>query len=245
MTLPVFWAPDLEAASGAEVELDGAEGRHAVVVRRIRVGERVVLTDGAGTRALTEVTATDKTGLRARVIEVSATERPRPELVVVQAIAKGDRAERAVEMLVEIGVDRIVPWAASRSVAVWRGDRAAKSLEKWRSTAREAAKQSRRTWFPVVAEQATTAEAAALVGEADLGLVLHEEAGESLASLAVRGTGRLVLVVGPEGGIAPEELDAFAAAGAHLVRMGETVLRTSTAGVAAVAAVLSRTERWS
>lgn len=245
MTLPVFRydaAADLRV--GAEVGLDGAEGRHAVVVRRIRVGEQLVVTDGAGTRAVLEVSETDRTGLRGRVLEKAVDEEPTPAITVVQAIAKGDRAERAVEMLVEIGVDTIVPWAASRSVAVWRGDRAAKSLERWRSTAREAAKQSRRSWFPSVSEPTTTAEVASLLGGAGLGLALHEEAEQPLAPLVDAAAGRIVLVVGPEGGIAPDELDRFVAAGAHVVRMGETVLRTSTAGVAAVAAVLSRTGRW-
>ena len=160
---------------------------------------------------------------------------------MVQAIPKGERAELAVEVLTEIGVDTIVPWAASRSVGVWRGERAAKSLAKWRATAREAAKQSRRAWFPEVTEMATTAEVVGRIASADLALVLHEEASVPIAPIA--GVAHVVLIVGPEGGIAPEELEAFS--GARTVSLGPTVLRTSTAGVAAVAALLSGSARWS
>jgi 16S rRNA (uracil1498-N3)-methyltransferase len=160
---------------------------------------------------------------------------------VVQALPKGDRGELAVELLTEIGVARIVPWAAARSVAVWRGDRAAKSLAKWQATAREAAKQARRAWFPEVTPLATTADIVALLAGTSLGLVLHEGATHALP---VELPDSVVLVVGPEGGLAPEELEAFEAAGARPVRLGAEVLRTSTAGVAAVAALLSRTPRW-
>ena len=165
-------------------------------------------------------------------------------MVVVQALPKGDRGELAVEVLTEIGVARIVPWAAARSVAVWRGDRAAKSLARWRGTAREAAKQARRAWFPEVGELASTAEVVELLAGASLALVLHEEASEPLAAVDVPSVGTVVLVVGPEGGLAPDELAAFAEAGARTVRLGAEVLRTSTAGVAAVSALLARTERW-
>ena len=138
-----------------------------------------------------------------------------------------------------------MPWAASRSVAVWKGERAVKSLSRWRSTAREAAKQARRSWFPEVDELASTADVSALLGAASLGVVLHEEASVPLASLDVPATGAVVIVVGPEGGLTEEEVAAFVAAGATSVRLGAEVLRTSTAGVAAAAALLSRTPRWS
>jgi 16S rRNA (uracil1498-N3)-methyltransferase len=162
----------------------------------------------------------------------------------VQAIPKGDRGELAVEVLTEVGVARIVPWAASRSVAVWKGERAGKSLARWRATAREASKQARRPWFAEVLPMAMTAEVAALVASADLAVVLHQEAASSLGSLDVPSAGSLVVVVGPEGGLTDDEVAAFEAAGAHAVRLGSEVLRTSTAGVAAVAALLSRTSRW-
>lgn len=242
MTLPVFLGPVTGVAVGDSVVVEGDEARHAVVVRRARVGEEVVLVDGVGTAVTCAVTSTSKTSLGVHVSAVVLVPVPAPHVTVVQAIPKGDRGELAVEVLTEIGVDRIIPWAAARSVGVWRGERAARSLAKWQSTARQAGKQSRRAWLPEVVPMATTAEVVALVAEADLAVVLHEAADAPLASLPVDGVETIVVVVGPEGGITEEELAALGAA--HVVRMGESVLRTSTAGVAAVAALLSRTSRW-
>ncbi|MGZ4494328.1 MAG: 16S rRNA (uracil(1498)-N(3))-methyltransferase [Nocardioides sp.] len=244
MSLPVFVHEALAGlTAGASVELDGDEARHAVVVKRIRVGEQVALTDGAGTTATVTVVATSKSSLTATVDSVVSSEPEMPRVVVVQAIPKGDRGELAVEMLTEVGVDVVVPWAASRSVAVWKGDRAAKALAKWRSTAREAAKQARRSWFPEVTEMVGTDEVVALLRDASVPVVLHEAASGPIADLPVPGRGEIVIVVGPEGGISDEELAAFARVGAEPVRLGSSVLRTSTAGVAATAALLART-RW-
>lgn len=243
MTLPVFLSDAVTtAAPGAEVVLDGDEGRHAATVKRIRVGEQVVLTDGAGRSAVCTVLTAGKASLTARVESVERTDRALPHVTVVQAIPKGDRGELAVEMLTEIDVDRIVPWTASRSVAVWRGERVARSLAKWRAASRSAAKQARRSWLPEVTEPAGTAEVAALLADAGLAVVLHEDASVPLAALSLEGVDSVVVVVGPEGGISDEELAAFGSA--EVVRLGSSVLRTSTAGVAAVAALLSRTPRW-
>jgi 16S rRNA (uracil1498-N3)-methyltransferase len=246
VSLPLFLSGSVtDASPGATVVLDGDEGRHAATVMRIRPGEQLVLTDGAGTSATGTVTDAGKATLSVRVDTVTHADRPVPSVTVVQAIPKGDRGELAVEMLTEIDVDRIVPWAASRSVAVWRGERAAKSLAKWRSAARAASKQARRSWLPEVAAMATTSEVVELLGEADLAVVLHEAAQVPLAALPLEGVERVVVVVGPEGGISEEELAAFAAAGGEIVRLGTSVLRTSTAGVVAVSALLARTVRWS
>jgi 16S rRNA (uracil1498-N3)-methyltransferase len=244
VSLPVFLHPGLAPVRvGGRVELTGEEAHHAVVVRRVRVGEQVVLTDGAGTTATLTVTQTDPTTLTGTVDATAATEPELPRVVVVQAIPKGERGVLAVEMLTEVGVDVIVPWAAARCVAVWRGDRETKALARWRSTAREAAKQARRSWFPEVAETATTADVVRLLEKASVPVVLHEAASGPLADLPVPGRGEIVVVVGPEGGITEDELAQFAAVGAEPVRMGTSVLRTSTAGVAATAALLART-RW-
>jgi 16S rRNA (uracil1498-N3)-methyltransferase len=241
----VFLVPSLAGVAVRDsVEVGGDEARHAVVVRRTRVGERIALTDGEGATAVVEVTAAEKATLVGLVHEITFAEREMPRLVVVQAIPKGDRGELAVEMLTEVGADVIVPWAAARSVAVWREDRAAKSLARWRSTAREAAKQARRSWFPEVTEMASTEDVVGLLGKASVPVVLHEAASGPLADLPVPGRGEIVIVVGPEGGISEEELAAFADVGAEAVRMGSSVLRTSTAGVAAAAALLSRSPRW-
>jgi len=245
MSLPVHLVPSLEGvAAGSVVRVEGDEAHHAVAVRRMRVGESLVLTDGKGGLTVGEVEATGKRTLDVRVTTYDAVAEPTPSVTVVQALAKGDRGERAVEVLTEVGVARIVPWAAERSVAVWKGEREAKSLAKWRSTAREAAKQSRRAWHPEVAEPASTDDVRELVTTADLAVVLHEEASSSLAALAVPETGTILVVVGPEGGLTEDEVAAFVGAGAHAVRLGTEVLRTSTAGVAATAAILASTSRW-
>jgi 16S rRNA (uracil1498-N3)-methyltransferase len=246
MSLPVHLVPSLSGVDvGSEVGVDGDEAHHAVAVRRLRVGERVVLTDGEGVSVIGEVTSTGKRRFTVEVSSVNVDPVPDPAVVVVQAIAKGDRGELAVEVLTEIGVAQVVPWAASRSVAVWKGERGDKALARWRSTAREAAKQARRTWLPDVAPLASTADVVRLVGGADLAVVLHEAAAASLSTLAVPAGGRLLVVVGPEGGLTDDEITSFTDAGAVSVRLGAEVLRTSTAGVAAVAALLSRTPRWS
>lgn len=238
--LPFFLAALQDAD---RLTLEGPEAHHAFV-RRLRPGERVAVTDGAGRLALGSVVSSSRSALVVDIVDVHLLPQPSPALTVVQAIPKGERADRTVEVLTEIGVDRIVPWTAARCVATWRGDRVEKSLTRWRTTARESAKQARRPWVPEVAEPADTAGVAALLGSADLGVVLHESATDHLASLTVPANGSVVVVVGPEGGLTEEEVARFAEVG-RVARMGETVLRTSTAGVAAAAALLSRTPRWS
>ena len=244
MTLPCHLA-DLDAATpGSVVEVTGDEAHHAVVVRRLREGEPVMLTDGHGTRATGVVTWTGKRAFTVTLDSVVREERPTPAFTVVQALPKGDRGELAVEVLTEVGVGRVVPWAAARSVAVWRGERAVRSHAKWRSTAREAAKQARRSWHPIVDPLASTEQVVELVRAAPTALVLHEEARTGLADVDLVGD-HVVLVVGPEGGLTDDEVSAFAEAGAATVRLGEEVLRNSTAGVVAVGALLARTPRWS
>jgi 16S rRNA (uracil1498-N3)-methyltransferase len=157
-------------------------------------------------------------------------------------LAKGDRAELAVEMLTEMGVDEIVPWQASRSIVRWSPDRAMRSLEKWRSTAREAAKQSRRLTVPKVSDRVSTAQLAQRVAIVDLALLLHEEAKESLAEVDLPSAGTILIIIGPEGGIAAEELRQLTQAGARSVSISEAVLRTSTAGVVALAGLKLRRE---
>ncbi|MGP3957320.1 16S rRNA (uracil(1498)-N(3))-methyltransferase [Nonomuraea sp. 3N208] len=241
MTVPVFLSEELD---GPELTLGGPEGRHAASVRRLRAGERVDLTDGAGTVAECVVREVLKDALRLDVLARYRVEAPQPRLVVVQGLPKGDRGELAVEMMTEAGVDVIVPWAAARSITQWKGDKVAKGLARWRSTAREAGKQARRFHLPEVTELASTAGVEALLAGAALGVVLHEEAAEPLSGVELPAGGDIVMVVGPEGGVSEEELARFQAAKAVPVLLGPTVLRTSTAGVAAAAVLLARTGRW-
>lgn len=241
---PMFLAPTDRIVAGDRVVLDGPEGRHAATVRRVRPGERVDCTDGAGLLVRCQVTAAGRDRLDLAVLERDRQPPPQPRIVVIQALPKADRGELAVELLTEVGVDEVVPWAAARCVQRWSGDRGQRALARWRSVAREAAKQSRRTWLPAVAELASTAAVTARLPAADLGVVLHPNAAAPLAAAAVPATGTVVIVVGPEGGLDAAELDAFAAADATAYRLGPTVLRTSTAGVVAVATLLARSPRW-
>lgn len=247
-TPPLFLADDgrlpAEPQAGDAVVLDGPEGRHAATVRRLGPGERVDLTDGAGLRVVTTVAAAGRDRLDLVVVRREREREPVPRLVVVQALAKGDRGELAVELLTEVGADEVVPWAAARSVVEWRGERGARALARWRATAREAAKQSRRTRLPAVTEPATTREVAERLRGAALGLVLDAAGSVPLAGVEPPRTGEVVLVVGPEGGATPHELAAFSEAGARSARLGPTVLRTSTAGAAAVALLSARAGRW-
>jgi 16S rRNA (uracil1498-N3)-methyltransferase len=245
VTLPVFHAPRADLTSGAEIHVGGSEGRHASTVRRLRVGEQLALTDGQGLVARGTVTAVARDGLVVAVAERDEVPRPTPTLVVVQALPKGDRGELAVELMSEIGVDVIVPWAAHRCVARWEGDRAERGMSRWRSTAREAAKQSRRAWWPTVEPLASTADVVRRIAGADRSYVLNEAATTPLASETTSHDGEVVVVVGPEGGVTPVETDEFLAAGAHSVSIGPNVLRTSTAGLVAAVVLLAGAPRWS
>lgn len=240
---PVFLAGTSQLDAGS-IRLDGPEGRHASAVRRLRRGEPVVVTDGAGQVAECRVESVDRSALTCAVERRYEEPPPQPRLVVVQALPKGDRALLAVEALTEVGVDVIVPWAAERCVTHWRGDRLARGPERWRASAREATKQSRRAWLPDVRDLATTEDVCALLAAADCPAVLHESARQSLSDVEVPALGDIVVVVGPEGGLTDDELSAFADRGAEAFQAGPTVLRTSTAGTAAAAVLLSRTQRW-
>lgn len=241
-TAPVFVVAPGELGAG-EVVLDGPEGHHAAQVRRVKAGEHVDLVDGEGTRAHCVVTAVERGRVTVRVGESTHEPAPSPRLVVVQALAKGDRGERAVELLTEVGVDEIVPWSAARSVVQWQGERGEKALQRWRSTAREASKQSRRARFTEVRAPATTAQVAARVAAAELAVVLFGDAPGSLAEIVPPTTGDIVLVVGPEGDLTDAELRTFDTSAARRSSLGSTVMRTSTAGVVAASVVLSRA-RW-
>lgn len=240
-TPPLFFVDDVPADD--QLLLAGEEGRHAAKVRRLRVGEAVQIGDGRGTVLDCRVTNVRTDGLtldvRARRVEPT----PEPRLVVVQALAKGDRGELAVETMTELGVDEVVPWAAARSIAEWHGQRGERALDRWRKIAREAAKQSRRAWIPVIAPLADETAAADRIKNAT-GILLSESATASVAQQPLPADGEIVIVVGPEGGLTDAELDRFTAAGAAPLRLGSPVLRTSTAGPAALAALSVRLGRW-
>lgn len=248
MTPPVFrcsTATLADAVPGATlISLEGAEGRHAASVRRLREGERVDLVDGAGLRASATVAAVGRDRLDLHLVSRTAEPPPQPRIVVVQALVKGDRTELAVELLTEAGADEVVPWAAERCVVRWDATKADRALRRLRVVADEAAKQARRAHWPVVAPLAGTADVQRRVERADAAYLLHESAAQGFAPSDAPSSGEVVLVVGPEGGISETELAALGRAGASPVRLGPEVLRASTAGVVAVAALASGIGRW-
>jgi 16S rRNA (uracil1498-N3)-methyltransferase len=244
-TPPLFLVDELPA--GGAVVLDGPEGRHAATVRRLRPGEAVQLGDGRGGLAHAVVDAAGRDSVSLTVTDRTQLDPPGPRVLLAQALVKGDRGELAVELATEAGVDGVLPWRAARCVARWEeGARGEKALARWRSTAREAGKQARRAWLPVVEEPVTTAALARRVAEAAAALVLHEAAVDRIADLGAHlpAAGDLLLVVGPEGGVTDTELDELTTAGARPVRLGPEVLRASTAAAVALGALGVLTRRW-
>lgn len=247
MTAALYYVPPgaLDAVEpGGFVVLDGDEGHHAARVKRAAVGEALRVADTAGVCAHCCVEYVDggTVGLRVESVQRPAEESARgPRFVLVQALAKGGRDEQAIETATELGVDAVIAWQADRSIVRWSG-KEAKALAKWAAVLRAASKQSRRVSVPSLEGPLTTAQLAQRLGE-PTAYVLHEEAETRLVAQELPPGGDVVLVVGPEGGIAPVELDRLVAAGATPVRLGAEVLRSSSAGPAALAVLVARS-RW-
>lgn len=246
MTAPLFLV-DSGALDGLAVDdvvdLTGPEAHHAATVVRLAVGEEVLVSDRTGGRVLT--TAQDVSGdlVRLRITARADESEPALRLTLVQALSKDGRDEDAVEAATELGVDAIIPWQADRSIVRWKGPKADKGQRKWANVIERAAKQSRRGRWPRLGDLVTTAGLADLCGPGVTPFVLHEDATTPLAAVDLPAEGEVLLVVGPEGGISPQEIDRLVGAGATPVRLGAQVLRASTAGPAAIA-VLSAKDRW-
>jgi len=252
VTAPVFLVEPGrldEVTSGDVFRLDGAEGRHAGVVQRRAPGERVDVVDTRGVRLVGVVASVGADGVDVRAEAVVREVAPDVRLVLVQALAKGDRDELAIEAATEVGVDAVVPWQAERSIVVWRGERAAKSRARWLGTVRTAAKQARRAWVPdvdvAIESKPLAARTRQVIADGGAVLVLHEDATEPLSEAMLPTAGDVLVVVGPEGGIGDDELARLTDAGARPVRLGPHVLRTSTAGPVALALLSTRLGRWS
>lgn len=241
---PYFLVDDVPPAG--RFLLTGPEGRHAATVRRLRAGESLVLTDGRGSRAPADVIETGRGELTVEVGPAEHVPQPAVRVTLVQALPKGDRGELAVELATEAGVDSVIPWSAQRCISHWKtAEQRTRGVQRWRNAAREAAKQSRRSFVPPVAELASTADVLDLVRGAAAALLLHESATGPLSAAGFPECGDVVLIVGPEGGLTEDELTMFSTAGAIPVRLGPQVLRTSTAGVVALGALGVLTGRWS
>lgn len=273
MTLPVFIAPDAEAlracTRGDSFVLDGDEGFHAATVRRIDVGAMLDVVDGVGLRARCTVIDRAKKSLTLRIDHLEREDQPAIELMLIQALSTGGRDEMAIEMATEVGVDAVMPWQANRSEVRWKGEKAAKGMRKWESTLRSATKQSRRAFIPRLEEARSSAALAQWIAQnAHDGawvLVCHESAEYRLSELLpeLRGLSahsssasasaaqsqpsyppKIAVIVGPEGGVDPDELSLFEAAGAKICLLGNTVLRASSAGPVALSLISDAIGRW-
>jgi 16S rRNA (uracil1498-N3)-methyltransferase len=258
---PVFFtAPGTldQQVPGSAFVLEGTEARHAVTVKRIAVGEAIDIADGAGKRLTGTVTAVAPGELTVECLDLAEEPRPGTRLVLVQALAKGDRDELAAETATELGIDAVIPWQAERSIVRWKAERAAKAHAKWQSVVTAAAKQARRAWIPEVRAAVDGAGLQAAVAAADLAVILHEDAVrplrrvleawlESVGSGEVAddaGSREVLLIVGPEGGISPREVTRLCDAGAVTALLGHHVLRSSTAGPAATVLASDILGRW-
>jgi 16S rRNA (uracil1498-N3)-methyltransferase len=241
--LPLFLA---DSVAGDTVLLVGEEARHAAAVVRVRVGERIRVSDGVSEYVDGIVIAVAKHQVEVRVQSRFSAPPADLRIVVAQALAKGDSSSTAVELLTEVGVDEILPWSALRSIAKWETTttkgtvtQVGKGRERWMSVAREATKQSRRIVIPKIGSLHSTRELIARIHSADCAIVLHESGEEPIAKIPLPNDGEVLLIVGPEGGIDESELELFRLAGAHIAVLGPTVLRSAHAGGVAAAVVMS------
>ena len=235
--LTLFFVDNLPTKVGQIYEFDNEDANHAVRVLRMSAGDVFRLSDGQGSWSDVKTFAVKKKSLEVEVIASGFEEALPTTITVVQALPKSDRAKEAIELLTEAGVDRIVPWQAARSIG--------KASDKFSVTAREASKQSRRLRIPEVTSIATTAQICEAIKVSDLAVVFHESAEVKLSdAITSHNISNLLVIIGPEGGITPVELELFTDAGARTALMGRPILRSAHAGIAAVAALSALLKVW-
>ena len=245
MVEPLFFAAiGKDTVSGSTFVLSGPEAKHAISVRRMLQGEAIAVSDGAGLKVRGTVTNVGKDTLEIIVSSTEALKAPAVQLHLAQALAKGDRDELAIQACTELGLQGVIPWQAERSISIWKDEKKVKGQTRWQTIVAEAAKQSLRAYVPVVEPVQNSQELVSKLAEFDLVLVLDPEADKSIAQVTLPSSGSVALVVGPEGGMSEAELEAFAAAGFSSVRIGSGVLRTSTAGMAAVSFLQAKLGEW-
>ncbi|NDE71939.1 MAG: 16S rRNA (uracil(1498)-N(3))-methyltransferase [Actinobacteria bacterium] len=232
--LPLFFCEQIP--DRGDVVIEGDEAHHVGTAARIKVGERVMVTNGRGRRAEVEILDINKRNIGARIIDLADFPRPQTILTVVQALTKGDRARETIELLTEGGAEIIIPWPASRSIGQWKEEKDA--LSKWKSWAKEATKQARRSWIPEIVDVKTTQQIKEMIEDSEIALMFHESATEKISKvIGGKPPREILLIIGPEGGISDDEAALFQGAGAHVVSMGTPVFRAAHAGVAALAAI--------
>lgn len=245
MVEPLFFAAiGKDTVAGSVFVLGGPEAKHAASVRRMNVGESIAVSDGAGLKVRGKVAKVLKDTLEVLVESVDALNPPSTKLVLVQALAKGDRDELAIQACTELGVFEVIPWQADRSISIWKAEKKQKGQTRWQTIVTEAAKQSLRAFVPRVSEVLDSAELVQMLRGFDQVMILDPEAGNSITELNAPPIGSVAIVVGPEGGISEAELSAFAEAGFSSVHLGSGVLRTSTAGMAAISYLQAKLGDW-
>ena len=237
--LTLFFVDDLPTTVGAVYEFDSLDAHHAIKVLRISAGEIFNLSDGKGAWSRVSVTNVNKKSMSVKVLETGFEDALTEQFTIIQAIPKGDRIKESIELSTEGGVDRIVMWKSARSIG-----RADEKIEKLQQTAREASKQSRRYRIPAVTGVITTESVVDEIAKADLALVFHESATMRISQVVKPGAKKVVIIIGPEGGLTDEEVETFAAAGAKVVLMGRPILRSAHAGLAALAAANTALSVW-
>ena len=242
---PLFFAAiGKDTVAGSTFVLGGAEAKHAVGVRRMVPGEAIAISDGAGLKIRGKVSKVAKDTMDVSVESVESVSAPSIQLHLVQALAKGDRDELAIQACTELGAYGVIPWQSDRSVSIWKDDKKIKGQTRWQAIVTEAAKQSLRAFVPVVEAVQNSQELISRLSGFDTVLVLDPEAKASISQVSLPGSGSVAIVVGPEGGISASELEAFAMAGFSSVRLGAGVLRTSTAGMAAISYLQAKLGDW-
>ena len=246
MVEPLFISPiPSDTQTGSKIRIAGAEAKHATSVRRLQIDEAIAVSDGQGKKVRGKVSQLSKDFLELEVASVESVERPKPQLILVQALAKGDRDEMAVQACTELGIQTVIPWQSERSVSIWKPEKQDKHRLRWQSIATEAAKQSLRPFIPEVERVLGTSELVERLKQFDLTLVLDPTSSTPVTSVSLSGHQSIAIVVGPEGGISPQELEQFRAAGFSLAALGSGILRTSTAGVAVVSYLQATLGNWS
>lgn len=245
MVEPLFISPiSKETSVGSKIKLAGSEAKHAISVRRIQIGEAIAISDGQATRLRGRVSEISKDWLEIEVSVIEAIARPATQIFLVQALAKGDRDELAIQASTELGVQGVIPWQAQRCVSIWKDEKKSKGQLRWQSIVTEAAKQSLRPLIPVVEQVLETPELISRLREFELVIVLDPKSELSITKLKLDGIRSVAVVVGPEGGISDAELELFESAGFRVVSSGSGILRTSTAGVAVISYLQAALGDW-
>jgi 16S rRNA (uracil1498-N3)-methyltransferase len=221
--------------------LENEEAHHAIKVLRLNTGEVIKISDGVGNWVSGPIVEIAKKELYISITERGEIQAAKPELVLVQAVTKSDRNKEMLELAVEAGVDRIIPWQSERSISKWQSD----SEQKWQVGIKQSCKQARQVKLPQLMQVMSTSEVIKSIGEGGFGIVFHEEASTKFSDLTIPNSQSSVyLVIGPEGGISEQELLSFQNNGSKVVRLGDTVLRSAHAGFAALSAVQTKLGRW-